>query len=173
MSSEAADKELALLKGVDAMVSSIEGASLDHQSKKEKQRNYENECREKFSTAGEETNSNSEDKMLDAEKPKEINDKLADVPQPNRDPLSEYGEKVLPEVTMLSYGRKLTVLYELLSACLANLPEDKKKTKRQRRGYDARHRVALRLLATWFDVKWIKVVNLCFCMQFFHFFVLD
>lgn len=157
MSSETADKELALLKGVDAMVSSIEGASLDHRSKIEKQRNYENECREKFSTAGEETKLKSEFKMLDAEKPKEINDKLADVPQPNIDPLSEFGEKVLPEVTMLSYGRKLTVLYELLSACLANVPKDNKKTKQRRRGYDARHRVALRLLATWFDVKWIKV----------------
>ncbi|KAL2542464.1 Protein of unknown function (DUF726) [Abeliophyllum distichum] len=32
-----------------------------------------------------------------------------------------------------------------------------KKCTRQRKGYDARHRVALRLLAAWFNVKWIKL----------------
>ncbi|XP_024991620.1 uncharacterized membrane protein YFL034W-like isoform X3 [Cynara cardunculus var. scolymus] len=54
-------------------------------------------------------------------------------------------------------GRKVTVLYELLSACLADIPEDNSKSKRRGKGYDARHRAALRLLTTWFDIKWIKM----------------
>ncbi|XP_076916491.1 transmembrane and coiled-coil domain-containing protein STS1-like [Bidens hawaiensis] len=71
-------------------------------------------------------------------------------------------EKLNEEMRMLSYGRKVTVLYELLSACLANTPEDnntdnKSKSKKRGKGYDARHRSALRLLTTWFNIKWIKM----------------
>ncbi|KAF5190662.1 Transmembrane and coiled-coil domain-containing protein, partial [Thalictrum thalictroides] len=66
-------------------------------------------------------------------------------------------EEPVEEIMLLSYHRKVAVLYELLSACLANVPEDNKKHSRPRKGYDARHRVALRLLATWLDVKWIKM----------------
>nr|AAG13564.1 hypothetical protein [Oryza sativa Japonica Group] len=55
--------------------------------------------------------------------------------------------------------RKMAVLYMLLSACVAdvNMAEEGMGSPRIRRGYDARHRVALRLLATWLDVKWIKM----------------
>ncbi|KAM0887751.1 hypothetical protein ACQ4PT_028815 [Festuca glaucescens] len=55
--------------------------------------------------------------------------------------------------------RKMAVLYMLLSACVAdvNMAEDGTGSPRIRKGYDARHRVALRLLATWLDVKWIKM----------------
>ncbi|KAK1410462.1 hypothetical protein QVD17_36999 [Tagetes erecta] len=71
---------------------------------------------------------------------------------------SEIGEKLTEEIKMLCYERKVTVLHELLSACLANIPEnDKSKSKRRGKGYDARHRSALRLLTTWFDVQWIKM----------------
>ncbi|KFK40188.1 hypothetical protein AALP_AA3G341700 [Arabis alpina] len=35
--------------------------------------------------------------------------------------------------------------------------EENEKCTRSRKGYDARHHVALRLLATWFDIQWIKV----------------
>ncbi|KAL8267661.1 hypothetical protein R6Q59_001459 [Mikania micrantha] len=67
-------------------------------------------------------------------------------------------KKLTEEMRMLSYGRKVTVLYELLSACLADKPEDNKsKSKRRGKGYDARHRSALRLLTTWFDIKWITM----------------
>ncbi|XP_076935125.1 transmembrane and coiled-coil domain-containing protein STS1-like [Bidens hawaiensis] len=71
-------------------------------------------------------------------------------------------EKLSEEMGMLSYGRKVTVLYELLSACLANTPEDidtdnKSKSKKRGKGYDARHRSALRLLTTWFNIQWIKM----------------
>ncbi|KQK24037.1 transmembrane and coiled-coil domain-containing protein 4 [Brachypodium distachyon] len=57
--------------------------------------------------------------------------------------------------------RKMTLLFALLSACVADKPvsqeEEDRKSSRFRKGYDARHRVALRLLATWLDVKWIKM----------------
>uniref|UniRef100_M8CKE0 Transmembrane and coiled-coil domain-containing protein 4 n=1 Tax=Aegilops tauschii TaxID=37682 RepID=M8CKE0_AEGTA len=55
--------------------------------------------------------------------------------------------------------RKMAVLYMLLSACVAdvNMDEDGMGSPRIRKGYDARHRVALRLIATWLDVKWIKM----------------
>ncbi|XP_051192643.1 uncharacterized protein [Lolium perenne] len=55
--------------------------------------------------------------------------------------------------------RKMAVLYMLLSACVAdvNMAEDGTGSPRIRKGYDARHRVALRLIATWLDVKWIKM----------------
>ncbi|KAI3747722.1 hypothetical protein L6452_10328 [Arctium lappa] len=70
---------------------------------------------------------------------------------------SEVEGKLIEEVSVIGYGRKVTVLYELLSACLADAPEDKSKSKRRGKGYDARHRAALRLLTTWFDIKWIKM----------------
>ncbi|KAM0839654.1 hypothetical protein ACQ4PT_060180 [Festuca glaucescens] len=55
--------------------------------------------------------------------------------------------------------RKMAVLYMLLSACVAdvNMAEDGTGSPRIRKGYDARHRVALRLIATWLDVKWINM----------------
>lgn len=62
--------------------------------------------------------------------------------------------------------RKMAVLYMLLSACVAdvNMAEEGMGSPRIRKGYDARHRVALRLLATWLDVKWIKMVCPCILM---------
>ncbi|KAK3148598.1 hypothetical protein QOZ80_3BG0296980 [Eleusine coracana subsp. coracana] len=57
--------------------------------------------------------------------------------------------------------RKMALLYALLSACVADKSvlqeQEDRKSSRFRKGYDARHRVALRLLATWLDVKWIKM----------------
>ncbi|GMH01799.1 hypothetical protein Nepgr_003638 [Nepenthes gracilis] len=41
-------------------------------------------------------------------------------------------------------------------ACLANSPKATKESQ-QRRGCDARHRVTLRLLTTWFDILWVKM----------------
>ncbi|GJY72937.1 transmembrane and coiled-coil domain-containing protein 4-like protein [Tanacetum coccineum] len=57
---------------------------------------------------------------------------------------------------MLGYGRKMIVLYQLLSACLADITEDNSKSKKRAKGYNERHRAALRL-STWFDIKWIKM----------------
>uniref|UniRef100_A0A453JD82 Transmembrane and coiled-coil domain-containing protein 4 n=1 Tax=Aegilops tauschii subsp. strangulata TaxID=200361 RepID=A0A453JD82_AEGTS len=60
-----------------------------------------------------------------------------------------------------THHRKMTLLFTLLSACVADKPvsqeEDDRKSSHFRKGYDARHRVALRLLATWLDVKWVKM----------------
>lgn len=57
--------------------------------------------------------------------------------------------------------RKMAVLYMLLSACVAdvNMAEEGMGSPRVTKGYDARHRVALRLLATWLDVTWNKMVR--------------
>ncbi|CAH9087119.1 unnamed protein product [Cuscuta epithymum] len=151
-SSEALQIETALGNSIDAMASSME-RTIDDESEKEKQLEYENECREKFSNVkseGENTHGESE---------------LETICQPpsNRhshvEPISGCDEKPATDVTMIPYHRKLTVLYELVSACLANTPDDSNKSAstQRKKGYDARHRVALRLLATWFDVKWVKV----------------
>ncbi|XP_027079529.1 transmembrane and coiled-coil domain-containing protein 4-like [Coffea eugenioides] len=141
-SSEAADKELALSRGVDAMASSFESSPVDYESKKEKRREYESERREKFSTA---------------ENQQEMGGKPSTIEDIRVESTGEFDDKPSEELTMLDHTKKVAVLYELLSACLADTPEDSKKVKGRRRGYDARHRVALRLLATWFDIKWVKM----------------
>ena len=71
-----------------------------------------------------------------------------------------------------NHHRKMALLYALLSACVADKPvsqeQEERKSSHFRKGYDARHRVALRLIATWLDVKWIKMVcttNYSFSMQ--------
>ncbi|KAG8383406.1 hypothetical protein BUALT_Bualt04G0009400 [Buddleja alternifolia] len=157
VSEEAAEKELALTNGVEAMSSSMEKTPADYESKKEKQREYEHACREKFSTPETMQESKPKEKNDRDNGQQELNTNISIVEEAHVDSISVSDEKPLEELTMLSYGRKVAVLYELLSACLADTPEDDKKSTRRRKGYDARHRVALRLLATWFDVKWIKV----------------
>ncbi|CAA6673675.1 unnamed protein product [Spirodela intermedia] len=59
--------------------------------------------------------------------------------------------------TVKNNQQKVAVLYELLSACVADLPEDHNQQLRHRKGYDARLRVALRSLATWLNIKWKKM----------------
>ncbi|XP_073304136.1 uncharacterized protein [Primulina huaijiensis] len=157
VSSDASDKELALTNGVDAMSSSMETSPTDYKSKKEKQREYEQSCREKLANPETTSEIKSEEKHLLDNIQQETNVTTSIVEQIHVQSISELTGKPLEEVEMLSYPRKVTVLYELLSACLANTPEDNKKSTRRRKGYDARHRVALRLLATWLDVKWIKM----------------
>lgn len=77
----------------------------------------------------------------------------------------------LDEVKVLSNERKGAVLYTLLAACVADPHEVTGVTASSsgegalkediivKAGYDARQRVALRLLALWFDIDWIKVVS--------------
>ncbi|MED6194465.1 hypothetical protein PIB30_028877 [Stylosanthes scabra] len=67
-------------------------------------------------------------------------------------------EQPLEEAILISYQRKVTILYTLLSACVADTAKDDKNCCNARQGYDARHRVALRLLALWLDVKWNEMV---------------
>lgn len=148
--------ELALANGVDAMASSMERTS-DNESKKEKRREYKHECEEKLSIADVKPKSDMEN--TNVEKYEEKSQKPSSIVGAHLKSVSGSDEKPVEEVSMLGYTRKVTILYELLSACLAQVPEDGKKTTRRRKGYDARHRVALRLLATWLNVRWIKVVH--------------
>ncbi|KAL3345984.1 hypothetical protein AABB24_024771 [Solanum stoloniferum] len=153
-SSEAADKELDLAKAIDAMASSMERTS-HNASKKEKQCEYEHKCWEKLSLA--DTQSRSEvENTKNVENHQEKSKKPSSIEQAHLESVSGFDEKSVEEALTLEYSRKVNVLYQLFSACLAQSSEEGKKYT-QRRGYDARHRVALRLLATWFDVKWIKV----------------
>lgn len=175
-SSEAAEKELDLAKAIDAMASSMERASHDV-SKKEKQREYEDKCREKLSLA--DTQSRSEvENTTNIENYQEKSKKSSSIEQAHLESVSGFDKKPVEEASTLEYSRKVTVLYQLFSACLSQSPEESKKYTRRRRGYDARHRVALHLLATWFDIKWIKVVcsciyNICdFCNVFVQSFFL-
>lgn len=73
-------------------------------------------------------------------------------------------ESISPKGALIAEGRlpterrKVAVLFELLSAIVADIPaEDGENEVKTRKGYDARQRVAIRLLATWLDVKWNKV----------------
>ncbi|KAK4711791.1 hypothetical protein R3W88_006304 [Solanum pinnatisectum] len=157
-SSEAADKELDLAKAIDAMASSMERTS-HNVSKKEKQCEYEHKCREKLSLADTQSRSKVEN-TTNVENHQEKSKKPSSIEQAYLESVSGFDEKPVEEASTLEYSRKVNVLYQLFSACLAQSSEESKKYT-QRRGYDARHRVALRLLATWFDVEWIKVVCSC------------
>ncbi|XP_060187893.1 uncharacterized protein LOC132617043 isoform X1 [Lycium barbarum] len=153
-SSEAPEMELALANGVDAMASSMEKTS-ENESKDEKRREYKQECQEKLSIA--DVKSKSDTENTNVESSQEKSQKSSSIAGAHLKSVSRSDEKPVEEVSMLEYTRKVTILYELLSACLAQTPEDGKKSTRRRKGYDARHRVALRLLATWLNVRWIKV----------------
>lgn len=156
-SSEKKDLELGLAKGVDGMKASME-ASTDSETKKGKQREYAQERREKYSVpeTPETPSTSDEREVIESIQERTV----AAVPEESSSHESEYKFNVEPveEERILGYERKITVIYELLSASLAAMSVDSKKSK-QRKGYDARHRVALRLLATWLDVKWVKVVG--------------
>lgn len=154
-SSEMMDKDTALAKAVDAMALSMETSPVISRSKKEKHREYEYECREKCSTS--DTQSNSEAVNVDSETQLVSNCNLLKIEEVPSGSDHKLEEKPVEEVTMLSYQKKVTVLYELLSACLADIHEGKENCNRRRKGYDARHRVALRLLATWFNIEWTKM----------------
>ncbi|KAJ6739969.1 TRANSMEMBRANE AND COILED-COIL DOMAIN-CONTAINING PROTEIN 4 TMCO4 [Salix purpurea] len=155
-SSQSSDQEVALSKAVDVMEETMGANPVSSQSKKEKHKEYETQCREKLST-GSEVKSTSE---VENEPPQTAKDRdchSADVSDAPRDSGLKLDETPVEEEKMLSNHRKVTVLYEILSACLADRREENKKYTRKRNGYDARHRVALRLLATWLDIKWTKM----------------
>lgn len=153
-SSEMSDLELALSKAVDATALSMEEDSESSKFNKEKHREYEHQCREKFSTAEVQSDFESADVNLVPE----TDSNMIDSPDVHHGLMSKMEEKPIEDETMLNYQRKVTVLYVLFSACLADARDDKTKCSRRRKGYDARHRVTLRLLATWLDIKWSKMV---------------
>ncbi|MQL98697.1 hypothetical protein Taro_031415 [Colocasia esculenta] len=152
---EMLDQQLALRKAVDAMAMSLEATVSSDEETREEHCKYDHEHHQKVSSnnasAEGETSKHSEGiRILNNEKLSRKEDNLAQL-----EGLCEE-KSVLTDMSKKGQ-RNVAVLYELLSACVADLPEDGKKHSRQRKGYDARHRVALRLLATWFDIKWIKV----------------
>ncbi|XP_044470373.1 probable lipase MIL1 isoform X3 [Mangifera indica] len=152
-SSQSSDEELALAKAVDVTACSLETNSESSESKKEKHQQYEVECREKCSAAEMQSVSESVNKHMTTQKDSESNmSKGAPISSG-----SNVDERPIEGGTNLGYQRKVTVLYELLSACLADAPDDSKKINQRRKGYDARHRVALRLLAAWLNINWIKM----------------
>lgn len=156
-SSQRLDDELALSRAVDGIALDMQRNLETSKSKREKLREYEHECREKFSIDDVQRHCEKVDDHLEAQQETDTAP-LLDCKEPPQGSVDwKIDERPIEEVMMLSDQRKLTVLYELLSGCLANLGED---IGRRRKGYDARHRVALRLLATWLDVKWTKMVCL-------------
>ncbi|WOG95198.1 hypothetical protein DCAR_0414505 [Daucus carota subsp. sativus] len=152
-SSETKDQEHALSKAVDHMASSIE-SSTDLASKKYNIRDYEQACRDKFSGAVQPQPQVKDDKLLNKQ---DAQGKPSVIEDASLGSGSLSYAKPFQELTMLAYERKVVVLHELLSACLAVTPQLDKKLNRRRNGYDARHRVALRLLSTWFSIEWIKM----------------
>lgn len=156
-SSVSRDQELALSKAVDVMVMSLDSA-VSSEATKEKQEEYERDCREKTNTVKavppipEVVDASAESIQLTDSKMSSGREESLNESGCSRDERSKVGGM------SISYQRKMTILFELISACLADIPEDDKKQSPVRKGYDARHRVALRLLATWLDVKWNKVV---------------
>ncbi|KAJ7953084.1 transmembrane and coiled-coil domain-containing protein 4 [Quillaja saponaria] len=149
------DEELALSKAVDAMVYSMEKISESSKTKSEKHYEYEQECREKCQIPDTPSNSEGEDAHLEVLQ--EADTHTSGHKESHGGSTIKTVERPIEEVKILSYQRKVTVLYELLSACLADTREDNRKITRRSKGYDARHRVALRLLATWLDIKWNKM----------------
>ncbi|XVF15860.1 hypothetical protein REPUB_Repub09cG0192700 [Reevesia pubescens] len=155
--SERLDKEVALSKAVDTMALGMETNSESSKVKKEKHREYEHEYREKYST---EVPSNPVVENQQTETPQESDDTNFLCGNDDHHVVGDsLDEKPAEEVGVLSYQRKVMVLCELLSGCLAaaDTREDNKSYNRRRKGYDARHRVAFRLLTTWFDIEWIKM----------------
>ncbi|XP_031269065.1 transmembrane and coiled-coil domain-containing protein 4-like [Pistacia vera] len=146
--SEITNKELALTKTVDAMVLSMESsaASLDGSGNYE----YENKCHEKYSINKPEPATDIKETIQGAI-PKASTEEKAQSRF-----VIEISEQPPEEETVLTYQTKVAVLFELLSAFLVENTDFDKNCAR-RKGYDARHRVALRLLSKWLNVKWIKV----------------
>ncbi|KAH1082055.1 hypothetical protein J1N35_021816 [Gossypium stocksii] len=159
-SSERLEQEIALSKAVDAMAFSMETNSESSQVKKEKSRKYEQEYREKYSTPEVPPNSVMESQPIVT--PPGSDSNVLHGTDNHHLMCDSLNEKPTEEVGILTYQRKVMVLYELLSACLAaaDTREDSKKYTRRRKGYDARHRVALRLLTSWFDIEWIKMESI-------------
>lgn len=67
------------------------------------------------------------------------------------------GDSGFSEAKVMTKQLKIAVMHELLTACVADIPDSSGRIPRL--GYDSRQRVALRLLALWLDIKWSKVVR--------------
>lgn len=121
-------KEAELTKAVDASALSLNDTSTTHCSSGQKTGSQDDMCDSMESSA-----------MLSEKKKASGTLEIATF------------EQSLEEATLIGYQKKVTVLYTLVAACVAD-------TDKSRQGYDARHRVALRLLSVWLGVEWIEMV---------------
>ncbi|KAM7256760.1 hypothetical protein ACFE04_012501 [Oxalis oulophora] len=166
--SERTGKELALTKTVDATLQTLENSPRysDHATEIHE---CEAKCREDQSGKGKPSSGAAQQKedqclkgspRLSAEG-REIRRRTSfkgTSEEDSNEPAALTSEKPVEEGNAVHYRRKVTVLYELISACLAdNNTADDNKSCQTRKGYDARHRVALHLLATWLGIKWIEM----------------
>ncbi|RRT56082.1 hypothetical protein B296_00004688 [Ensete ventricosum] len=167
-STEKYEQELTLAEAVDAMAVSLEAACSSGGTSKEEHHNYDQEYHDRAMTS-KETHHNCDQEYHDRAtlgSSSKTFDGISETSQTLEGRNSkvsfkvENGETTIVQDTPYYRQRRMVLLYELLSACVADTPQDNKKVSQFRKGYDARHRVALRLLATWLDVKWIKVVCL-------------
>ncbi|KAH9626557.1 hypothetical protein KSS87_005537 [Heliosperma pusillum] len=138
--SETRGKELGLFKAVEAMVSSLKAADSTVRSVEE----LKDELESVHGTVS--------DKVPERDR---IEISVKEQEQDTCE--SPTCERPVKDAESLSSHRKVTILYELLSACLLATITDEKNDLNSAKGYDSRHRVALRLLTTWLDVKWIKM----------------
>lgn len=150
-SSTGSNTETELAKAVDAMATSFERTLLSPQKSCESS--------DVSKRQGAQTNKN-EHSINGISEALEVTEGARQSISAGLNPASENRstqKAIIEEGKLLTQQRKMAVLFELLAACVADTPEDEKKKSRLRRGYDARHRVALRLLATWLDITWLKV----------------
>ncbi|KAK4778460.1 hypothetical protein SAY86_005988 [Trapa natans] len=152
-SPERTDKELGLANTVDAMVLNIESSAIYPEDSRSC--DYEKECREKYATAMTDISSSEL-----AEHSDNSQSSSADKPSDNK-LTNNSGRRVaieaVEEAAVLDRCRKLTIFYELLSACIANNCAENDERFPPRKGYDAQPRVSLRLLASWLGLKWIEM----------------
>ncbi|XP_063937825.1 uncharacterized protein LOC108193349 isoform X4 [Daucus carota subsp. sativus] len=183
-SSEMKDQEHGLSNAVSSMAATMD-PSEEFAYHKKKHRAYEQEWREILSSAAQpQPEVKDEDRETDEKKDndhetdeKKVDDHETDekkdddretdeqdtsgkrsiMAEPSVGSGRKCDTKPFEELTLLDDKRKVAVLFELLTACLAKTPELDNTAKRRKNDYDARHRVALRLLSTWFDIEWIKM----------------
>lgn len=153
-SPERMDKELGLAKTVDAMVLNVESSAIYPEDSRSCE--YEKECLEKYATALTDIGSNEVAEYSESAQSTSA-DNSSDHMTTNNSGRRVSNEAV-EEAAALGRHRTLTIFYELLSACIANNCAENDERSPPRRGYDARHRVSLRLLATWLGLQWIEMV---------------
>ena len=70
------------------------------------------------------------------------------------------------DVENISENNKIAILYALLTASVVDFSDSESQT--QKRGYDARFRVSMRLIADWLNVPWQTVVRKPFRITVFN-----
>ena len=150
-SSHKSSQERVLAVTVDSMAMRLETDSASAELKQHESQNVSN---------SKTMHKSSEDIFGPSESPDLTNYKMEfkrKVEESNQSGSACDRKSILGEV-LVNYQRKVTLLFELLSVCVADTPEDSNEGPRLKKGYDARLRTALRLLAIWLDIKWIKMV---------------